>query len=411
MIFKPNSNEYNQIRTLKKFINNNYTIIRLTQTMINKNNIDANYFMRTLMKKLNIVDYTTLKNGGSNGKKYSTILYSKGEKKTTTINFYKVNGKRSDPRFSIYNIKKFNQKQMIKKGDLLVIIPYKNNNEIKIHIFNVSSNTVDKFNISQIFNVSKSQQLLDKLLPQIKTIARQGYHPNSKGTGKKDPKDAGDTLENLLNIKKNNRKNADINGLIELKSKTTSGLNTLFTLRPCFEGTPIAKIEPNDKKRVSAYTRKYGYLSSDKKEKQLYVTISNKPNRQGFYLKVNEKNNTVELRKKDKNSDFLTAYFDFQKLEKRLKIKHPLTLWFKVTTKTEKETVYFRYEKVTITQIPNFETFISLIKSGDITYDWRGKTTVTGKYKGKNHGNAWRINKNSRNQLFDISKSIDLIKK
>ena len=33
-------------------------------------------------------------------------------------------------------------------------------------------------------------------------------------------------------------------------------------------------------------------------------------------------------------------------------------------------------------------TFLSLIKSGIITYDWRGYTSKTGKYSGKNHGNG-----------------------
>ena len=48
-------------------------------------------------------------------------------------------------------------------------------------------------------------------------------------------------------------------------------------------------------------------------------------------------------------------------------------------------------------------TFLSLIKSGIITYDWRGYTSKTGKYSGKNHGNAWRIKPNAKAELLVVA--------
>lgn len=413
LLFEPYPDEYNRINSLKEFINNNYTIIRLTRTMIEKNNIDANYFMRSLMKKLKVVDYDELPNGGSNGIKYPAILYSKGHKESTTINFYRVAGKRSDPRFGFYKIKKFASQQILSKGDLLAIIPYKDKetSKLTIYIFNASFNLPSQDILSSIFNVSKSRQLLVSLLPKLKEIAQQGYHPNSKGAGKKAPKDAGDTLESLLGVKTNNRKTADIDGLIELKSKTNSGLDTLFTLRPSFDGTPVAKVESKDRSRVSAYTRMYGYFSDKHPNaKSLYVTISSTPNPQGLYLKVNEGNETVELRQAKAGHDDLTAFWKFDRLEHELKIKHPMTLWFDVKTKMVNSTAEFLYTSVHVTQVPSFETFISLIHSGIVTYDWRGYTSISGKYKGKNHGNAWRIDKKHLNLLFGTSEIIDLLK-
>ena len=47
-------------------------------------------------------------------------------------------------------------------------------------------------------------------------------------------------------------------------------------------------------------------------------------------------------------------------------------------------------------------TFLSLIKSGIITYDWRGK------YSGKNHGNAWRIKPNAKAELFGEIEKVEL---
>lgn len=141
----------------------------------------------------------------------------------------------------------------------------------------------------------------------------------------------------------------------------------------------------------------------------MYVTIKSKPNPQGLYLKVNESNETVELRKSSENKDILTAYWSFDTLEKQLKLKHPMTLWFDVKSRMTNNIGEFLYPSVQITQVPSFETFISLIKSDLISYDWRGYTSLSGKYIGKNHGNAWRIEKNSIPLLFGSSETINLL--
>lgn len=60
----------------------------------------------------------------------------------------------------------------------------------------------------------------------------------------------------------------------------------------------------------------------------------------------------------------------------------------------------FKYNAIEFSRSPQFMTFLSLIKSGIVTYDWRGYITKTGAYSGKNHGNAWRIKSNSKSDLF-----------
>ncbi|MFR4756230.1 MAG: hypothetical protein ACLT8L_01675 [Streptococcus salivarius] len=59
----------------------------------------------------------------------------------------------------------------------------------------------------------------------------------------------------MLGIITNNSQKADFEDLIELKSKTSKTLDTLFTLRPKFDGTPVAEFEPKDRNRVSAFAR------------------------------------------------------------------------------------------------------------------------------------------------------------
>lgn len=405
MIFTPYEDESKRIDELKKYIGTEYTLIRLTDTMIEKNNIDANYFLRDLLKRKKIVSYDKLPNGGSNGIKIPTLIFSRGKKLETKMNFYRVKGKRSDPRFSVYGITGYKNDHILAKGDLLVIVPTIMDNTIRIVVFNSSVDLPELSTLSNILKLNPAEEKLNSLLPQIKILAKQGYHANSKGAGKVAPKDAGDTLESLLKVKTNNRQNADIDGLIELKTKSNKGLDTLFTLRPRFEGTPIEQIEPNDRSRVSAYTRKYGYLSEKHpNSKALYVTISATPNNQGLYLHINEKEAIVELKK----DSITTAFWNFEDLEHELKIKHPMTLWFDVDIDRTEKTARFLYKSVRVTKEPSFETFINLIENGIITYDWRGYTSLSGKYQGKNHGNAWRIDKKNIDKLFGNSEYIDL---
>ena len=61
---------------------------------------------------------------------------------------------------------------------------------------------------------------------------------------------------------------------------------SLFTLRPSFDGTEVALYEKNDRNRVSAFARLYGYFSEKHPEcKSLYITIGSEAapqNNQGF---------------------------------------------------------------------------------------------------------------------------------
>ncbi|MCY7157561.1 MvaI/BcnI family restriction endonuclease [Streptococcus gallolyticus subsp. gallolyticus] len=404
MQFIPYDDELEVINNLHKYNSNDYTVIRLTQTMLNKSIIDANGFLRTLLLDNDLLDFRNLTD-----KVYLTAnLVLDNQKHRVKISFYKAN-KRGDERFWIYGLGKFIKSSQINVNDLIYITV---NNQKELTLFNVTHSIPQNSTIIELFGQDKVEDSLNRLIPQIKAIARQGFHNNSKGAGKIAPKDAGDTLESLLGIQTNNSQEADFEGIIELKSKSSKTLDTLFTLRPNFEGTPVAEFEPNDRSRVSAFARLYGY-DSDKHlgYKSLYITIGseeNPQNNQGFYLEVNDSDNIVELRKQENKKSILTAFWTFEALEEELHKKHPATLWVKVESKMESEVAQFKYVEAELTRSPQFMTFLSLIKSGAITYDWRGYTTPAGKYVGKNHGNAWRIKNKQRNLLFGSTEVIDL---
>ena len=124
---------------------------------------------------------------------------------------------------------------------------------------------------------------------------------------------------------------------------------------------------------------------------------------------VNEDISRVEIRRSDENNKIeVVAYWNFKDLEKELIRKHPATLWIKAEDRMVGNQAEFRYTNAILTRSPQFMTFLSLIKIGIITYDWRGYTTPSGKYSGKNHGNAWRIKDRQRNLLFGEFEEVDI---
>lgn len=56
------------------------------------------------LKNSKLVDYEQLQNGGTNGIKLTAKLLLGNTMENVPMNFYKVAGTRSDPRFSIYGI-------------------------------------------------------------------------------------------------------------------------------------------------------------------------------------------------------------------------------------------------------------------------------------------------------------------
>lgn len=413
MIYTPYNDELDRINMIHKYNEQDYVLIRVTETMVNKNIIDANALFQDLLKKYNIVNYDYINNGGNMGKRILTRFLSNNKEKKLTINFYRVNNLRSDPRFSIELIRQQINESFINIGDLLYISIFFENNIPQPIIINISVPLANETKLYDIFGISAVDSALRRLMPKIKGIASKGYHPNSAGPGVVSPKDVGDTLEYLLGIRVNNLPSADFEGLIEIKAKTGRTLDTLFTLRPQFDHTRVAAYEPNDRSRVSAFARLYGYESeSHPGMKTLYVTIGNQTapqNNHNLFLRINEAYRTVEICYALSDNRYEVAgYWSFDSLERELQRKHPATLWVEADLRYNHQNVgEFRYYYAELTRSPQFTTFLSLIELGAITYDWRGYTTPEGKYSGKNHGNAWRIRKNYRDKLFG---SLEVIK-
>lgn len=415
MIFAPYKDELEIINRIQRVRNNDYILLRLTSTMIEKNNLDANKYFRDMLFNHGIVNYETLKHGGSNGLEFLSTLILPNGTQSVKLKFYRVNNVRGDRRFSIETIRRKSNYGILNTGDLLYISVYTDiYGTASIFIVNLTRNTPSEQDIQQAVGVDSITQKFNEIEPRLKEIIHGGFYNNSKGMGDIAPKDVGDTLESLLRVPTNNSPGADLDGLIELKAKGAKTLDTLFTLRPSFEGTETASYEPNDRSRVSAFTRLYGYDSDKHPDaSSLYITIGSfdyPQNNHGFFLEVDETNSRVSLMRTNPltNKIIETAYWLFDDLKKQLYEKHPSTLWFKAITRMDNGIVQFKYTDIEFSRKPQFMTFLALIKTGIITYDWRGYTSKTGKYTGKNHGNAWRIKPAAKTELFGELEKIEL---
>ena len=294
MIFTAYSDEQGIINQIHKYRNEEYALLRMTYTMIDKNNLDCNGIFRDLLNNYGLVNYEYIEHGGANGICYNAIFIEKGKTQYVKLKFYRVNNKRGDRRFSIETIKRKMVNGEINEGDLLYFSVFrKDGGTPQIYFINLTHNIPSDDEILSVLGVDEISKLFYSIKPKLAEIVHGGFYDNSKGTGAIAPKDVGDTLEAILGIETNNRNNADYDGLIEVKSKGGSRtLDTLFTLRPQFEDTRVALLEPKDKNRVSAFTRLYGYESEAHPGCcSLYITIGSKDapqNNQGFYLEVDD---------------------------------------------------------------------------------------------------------------------------
>ena len=106
MIFTPYSDETNVINMIRKYRNEDYALIRMTYTMIDKNNLDANGILRDLLFDNGLVDYEQLEHGGKYGVTYDALFVQHGKTDVIKLKFYRVSNNRGDRRFFFFFIKR-----------------------------------------------------------------------------------------------------------------------------------------------------------------------------------------------------------------------------------------------------------------------------------------------------------------
>ncbi|MCY6371235.1 MvaI/BcnI family restriction endonuclease [Clostridium ganghwense] len=389
-LFFPNYEEEQIMQFIQKYCRNDFALIRITPTMLNKSIIDASEMFRIILKDSCIIDYDTLTNKVFD----KTYLFLKDKIKEIKTSFYTANT-RKDPRFWIYALKNYISVDTLiyftTHESKLIAIPLIDNDNLETLLVNIFGER------------DKDKAIIKELCDKLQDIKNRGWI-ESVSPNKLNPKDVGETLEAALGIKPNTLISADYKGEIELKAKRADSKtkDTLFSMIPNWD---ISEIKGSNEMILT-----YGYPSNKEKYKgykDLYVTVSTTPNPQGLYMGIDYENEVIFQRYSNGKINKDVCVWEFEKVKEKLYTKHPKTMWLLAENKKINEKINFKYNKVTLTQRPIFSQFLSLIEQGILTYDWRGRVREDGTgYKDKGH--CFRISPKYRNLLFGETKEIKL---
>ena len=241
MIFIPYPDEMERIHQIQRYQGTDYALIRLTFTMIDKNNLDAGGLLRDLLLQEGIVDYARLAHGGENGIDRRALLLLEEGEQTVRLRFYRVANRRGDRRFSIETIGKKARLGLVSEGDLLYFTVAERAGEKQILLFNLTHHFPSEEQLRQQLGEDRTLRCLRKLLPQLRRIRAGGYYDNSKGPGKIAPKDVGDTLEGLLGIRPTTRRRQIIKG--KLRSRQKRDGRWIPSL-PCVLSLKVRRLHP-----------------------------------------------------------------------------------------------------------------------------------------------------------------------
>lgn len=386
--FLPNAEENKLIQLIQKFNRNEYALIRLTFTMINKSIIDASAPIVSILRDNSIFEF----NDAEDGTKYyknSLVFHEDGIVETNT-SFYRPKAKPrkpGDPRFWPWGFKDVVEQETLvyitSFEEQLVLIPLTNKNCTQEQLQRLHG------------RLDVELDILAELIEKLSTVSNNWI--KSCSPHKSCPKDVGDTLEAAVGIPVNNIGKADYKGEIELKTKRSASktADTLFSQVPDWDLSPV--------KSVREMMLTYGYLSRHVKRqgfKDLFVTVSESPNPQGLCLVVDYDNEEVRQLHIHGEKRMITAVWKFEKLKERLYEKHPKTAWLVADEKIINGEIHFKYIKLEISQKPIFSQFLLLIEQGIVCFDWRGGHEVDGNGR-VDKGHAFRLKSpKNRNLLF-----------
>jgi hypothetical protein len=239
---------------------------------------------------------------------------------------------------------------------------------------------------------------LKELESKFKEIKELGWVKSiQKGHG-----GIGVTFEDLLGIENNSLEIPDYNG-IEIKTKRdySKSFITLFNM------TPTGKYYHE----IERLLNEYGYPDiNDTKFKVLNNSvISNRRTCIGtnyqFMLKVDKIERKIYLCIFDKLGYLIekNIYWDFDLIKEKLYRKMKIIALISATRKFINKDEYFKYYKMEIFYLKDFETFINLIEDGIIRINFKIGVFKNGKRIGQihDHGTSFNIKKEDFNKLYN----------
>lgn len=244
---------------------------------------------------------------------------------------------------------------------------------------------------SQVLAEFKPSAALVAFLPKFDQLSAKGYVPSLRrgSTG------IGYTLETMLDIEENNSPRGDFMGM-ELKAWRDDGVVTGYP-----EKMNLFLKEPKwvDGLKSAERVRKYGYVDPKGRE-ALYSTVTIETNSHQLGLSVDEPDSKLWMTYANER----IAYWDFEILEKRLNEKHTETAFISAHTRGEGSGEEFHYFGVTWCREPSVESFLSLIREGDVFLELRMHLKESGSTR--NHGSCFRILQHRLKDLFKYSDQV-----
>ena len=245
-------------------------------------------------------------------------------------------------------------------------------------------------------------KIIDDLLKKFKQIKKKGWiESNNKGYGS-----AGLLFEEMFGKKTDRLSIPDYHG-IEFKTKysTRNPYISLFNAAPNSYPLEIDRIRTT-----------YGYRDKDYKEFKvlsIYVDTINSSVISGVYLfklKVDYENKKVVLVIASRYCDTfdVRTSWSFDYLKEKLFNKLEYLAFINVDRKYAYNKVWFRYNRLRVFKLCNFESFLKTLEKGNIRIGFNASIYKSGEKFGRpyDHGTSFEINEEFLNEVFQLLKEV-----
>lgn len=243
------------------------------------------------------------------------------------------------------------------------------------------------------------KETIKELNKKFSGIQRTGWIKSTKNGSS----GVGITFESLIGVPNNDFEIPDFKGIeIKTKRQSSRSYTTLFNATP--DGPHFHEVE--------RLKNEYGYPHSKQKQfKVLNVSIfANKRKKIGinyyFKLDVNRQKQKLLLFIYDKRGNLIEneVFWHFDTLKEKIYRKLKTLAFVNAQTKIIGNIEYFKYHKMTIYKLKNFDTFISLLEKGIIRVTFKINVILSGSKKGNicDHGTGFEIQENDLLHLYTI---------
>ena len=376
------------------------TFVVPTQTGYEKAILDAHKSVRAFFKFHGIHDFDEQGLGADEfGRKIPISYLTENGELEKELSLYRPKTKTGDPRMwtnireyaNPYNLLAF----IVSSAGKLYLV-----NCSRPEILNQAKDTESiLFKLLSGFTKSKTAS---RLIEELKKVASLGWVDSTRDGDTA----VGHTLETLLGIKANSSKRPDYLDEIELKSGrrppsgTAKNKSTMLSKVPDWKNSSMKAIE---------ILKEFGTKNLDKNRLELYVTVSDQPNRQGLYMLYTENLEVVENRViHPAKGDMPVVQWDVFALQEDMRNKHKETFWVQAETRRDSGgNEQFRYVRVTRTRRPLVGNIGPLINAGKITLDYTMSENARGGVR--DHGYLFRIWPKDLGLLFPSVEKFELL--